>query len=526
MSKKRKVLLFMVLIVVLVAGVYMVLQKKPAKDLGDTNTVVSNKQGEEAKKSDDSDTNSNDESKNVSNIDNLALTTISTKNKVNYLYTNNNLKKQYALKDMDKTSSNTSVLYNSKLYYTYRDGDGLCKLKILDLATKREEEANLSIQLNSIDYIEAVNNNIYMKATKNGKSNSGLVVYSIEDKTCKTFDYDDDDDSLQCFDVNKGKIVEAKCSLKQQKDALKSDNGNAGYTIKIIDEKTSKVVYSYHSDKIITFVGLSDDLNKVLLSVINTEYRTTSIRVLDIKENNEEQLSVKYQDYKLVDGAKYSSDGKGVYFLATNKESKADGNNILYNTTTLYYYDLKDNALREVLHPLDGVISNYSISRENEIKDSDIAKYGLKEFVNVENLSNNITKPVVKDSSGAPATLSDIKAPYTIQDAKRNNDLVFIKDEDKALNQDKLKQFLEMYKSKKQCKVRYVEFIGEQLQAIEDLIYDGEKLYLVNYSIDDQGNGGSYKKEAPEYFKDFGFSDPRYYLVDESGTDSTFFEKR
>jgi hypothetical protein len=526
MLKKRKVILLVVLVVVLGSGTYMVWQKKPIKDVADKNTVVLNKQGEEAKKSDDTGINLNDESKNISNIDNLTITTISTKNKVNYLYTNNNLKKQYSVKYMDKTSSNTSVLYNSKLYYTSKEGDGLSKLKILDLTTNKEEEANLNIQLNSIDYIEAANNNIYMKAEKNGKSNHGLVVYSIENKTCKTFDYDDDDDSLECFDVNKGNIVEAKYSLKQKNDALKTDSVKVPYAVKIIDEKTSKVVYSYHSDKIITSVGLNNDLNKVLLSVTNTDSRTTSIRVLDIKDNNEEQLSVKYQDYKLLDGAKYSIDGKGVYFMAINKESKADGNNVLYNTTTLYYYDLKDNALREVLHPLDGVISNYSIVNCNEIKDSDIAKYGLKEFVNVENLSNNVTKPVVKDSSGAPATLSDIKAPYTIQDAKKNNDLVFIKDEDKALNQDKLKQFLEMYKSKKQCKVRYTEFIGQQLQAIEDLIYDGEKLYLVNYDMDNQGNGGSYKKEAPEYFKDFRFNDPRYCLVDESGSDMTFFEKR
>ena len=76
---------------------------------------------------------------------------------------------------------------------------------------------------------------------------------------------------------------------------------------------------------------------------------------------------------------------------------------------------------------------------------------------------------------------SKIPTKYTLEQSKRNNDYIFITDEDIILNKDKVEEFLDSFTDKKPAKMRYTQFYKGSLDCMRDIEYDGTQIILKDY---------------------------------------------
>jgi Tol biopolymer transport system component len=261
------------------------------------------------------------------------------------------------------------------LYYTGRDKKGLVQLFELNLATK--ERKQLTDHLANVDFlrIDPKHSKIYMRVVLPGERNFHLATYDIRTQTVDVWNAAEKDLSVKYFDYDPSSDQILSLTYSLQDDFTKVEQANKNqavpqpptYHLALFQpyDKKGKEITTINKD--VTDVSISTGGKKALFTVADSfdEHAKHTVYQLDLDSGRSVPLFSDSDTYTQMKQAQFSSDGKGIYFLATkeNGETMHDQAGYLSKPKAICYYDETTKKISEVWYKTNGVINNYMLLR-------------------------------------------------------------------------------------------------------------------------------------------------------------------
>ncbi len=259
-----------------------------------------------------------------------------------------------------KSTYHTGIEIGNKLFLNKKDNEKFTQLYEYDKSSKQEKQITdkNKFKIVNVDYMCKGKDKVFIRVLRDGHRNFNLASYDLNKKTINVYNEEDKDKSVHLFDYceDTGTGIELVFSSKEYYENIKQANENQtdlkNVQYSILYSKDcfeSNVEIGNISSKIVTSIDLSNKENKFIFTAKDSSESPTSIFEYNMNENTITELfnGDEHIDLEKINNAKYSKDGKKIYFTATktNKEYQIDYNGDEYKPNSLMSYDLMDKTI-------------------------------------------------------------------------------------------------------------------------------------------------------------------------------------
>lgn len=280
------------------------------------------------------------------------------------------------LLSLKKSTYHTGLLnkYTYTLYYTNKDDQNYTQLFSYDIKTKKDHQLT-SMDNNGVSNVDYIFMNrdktqLFIRTLKENQRNFALGTFDIDNNELKSIISTNNDTSIKLFDYYPldNKLVLVQYSLKEQYENLEKANTSSvleplTYSIVISDNELSSFKSLFKLKQAISSISINSQCNKILISA--NDYSKKSSIIEEYGLDGTLLKTFTSDDLKVINitAAKYTADGKGFYFIASNKNEgpHKSTNGDEYIPNAIMYYDYYSKNCSVIFKPENGIINSFNI---------------------------------------------------------------------------------------------------------------------------------------------------------------------